>query len=77
MSLKDKLINGDSSLTSLNGTTPPIPNRQISTLHKEYSNEGNPIASQVYPSNGVLPSPSVLDRGNIPASQKYLNNLPN
>lgn len=76
MSLKDKLINGDSSLTSLNGTTPPIPNRQISTLHKEYSNEGTPIASQVYPNNGVLPSPSVLDRGEVPADQKYLNNLP-
>jgi len=77
MSLKDKLINGDSSLTSLNGTTPPIPNRQISTLHKEYSNEGDPIASEVYPNNGILPPPSTLTRGNIPAVEKYLNNLPN
>ena len=48
MSLKDKLINGDSSLTSLNGTTPPIPNRQISTLHKEYSNEGTPIVKFIH-----------------------------
>ena len=77
MSLKDKLINGDSSLTSLNGTTPSIPNRQISTLHKEYSNEGDPIASEVYPNNGILPPPSTLTRGNIPAVEKYLNNLPN
>ena len=75
MSLKSKLVNGDSSLTSLNGTTPNIPNRQISTLHKEYSTIDDPIASQVEPNNGILPQPSTLNRVVNP-SDKYLNNLP-
>jgi len=75
MSLRDKLINGQSNLTSLNGETPPTPNRQISTLHKEYSTIDDPIASQVTPNNGVLPQPSTLNRVVNP-SDKYLNNLP-
>jgi hypothetical protein len=75
MSLRDKLINGQSNLTSLNGGTPSIPDRQISTLHKEYSTIDDPIASQVVPTNGVLPQPSSLNRVVNP-SDKYLNNLP-
>jgi|TARA_B100001094_G_C18130673_1_gene772066 hypothetical protein len=75
MSLKDKLINGQSNLTSLNGETPSTPNRQQSTLHKEYSTIDDPIASRVAPTNGVLPQPSSLNRVVIP-SDKYLNNLP-
>ena len=76
MSLLEKLTSGKSQLTSFAGTTPVTPNFQQSTLHKEYSTEGAPNAMNVAPNNGVLPSPSTLDRGNIPTSQRYLNNLP-
>ena len=76
MSLLNKLTSGQASITSLNGATPSTPNFQQSTLHKEYSTIGDPNASSVEPTNGVLPSPSTLDRGTVPTSQKYLNNLP-
>lgn len=76
MSLLNKLISGQASITSLNGATPSTPNFQQSTLHKEYSTIGDPNASSVEPTNGILPSPSLLDRGDVTPSQKYLNNLP-
>lgn len=76
MSLLNKLTQQGSQLSGLDGTTPSIPNFQQSTLHKEYSTIGDPNASSVVPTNGVLPSPSTLDRGTVPPSQKYLNNLP-
>ena len=75
MSVKDKLLNGSSQLTGLNGQTPNIPNFQQSTLHKEYSTIGDPDAANVRPENGVLPQPSVLER-NVGENDKYLNNLP-
>ena len=76
MSLLNKLTQQGSQLSGLDGATPSIPNFQQSTLHKEYSTIGDPNASSVEPTNGVLPSPSTLDRGTVPTSQKYLNNLP-
>jgi hypothetical protein len=75
-SLLNKLTNGGSQLSSLNGGTPNIPNFQQSTLHKEYSTIGDPDAMSVKPENGVLPQPSVLER-NVGEQDKYLNNLPN
>ena len=76
MSLLNKLTQQGSQLSGLDGATPSIPNFQQSTLHKEYSTIGDPNASSVAPTNGVLPSPSTLDRGIVSPSQKYLNNLP-
>lgn len=74
MGLLNKLTAGQSQLTALNGTTPVTPDYQQSTLHKEYSTIGAPTSIQVRPLNGVLPSPSQLDRQGEPS--KYLNNLP-
>jgi len=76
MSLLNKLTQQGSQLSGLDGATPSTPNFQQSTLHKEYSTIGDPNAMSVEPNNGVLPSPSLLDRGNVTPSQKYLNNLP-
>ena len=77
MSLLNKLISGQASATSLNGATPSTPEFASSTLHRQYSTEGNPDASNVTPVNGVLPSPSLLDRGSsLTTRQNYLNRLP-
>lgn len=74
MGLLNKLVQGQSNLTALNGTTPVTPNFQQSTLHREYSTEGVPTAMMVHPPNGVLPQPSQLDQSTPPV--KYLDNLP-
>jgi hypothetical protein len=74
MGLLNKLTTGQSQLTALNGTTPVTPNFKLSTLHKDYSIIGAPTSIEVRPLNGVLPSPSQLDRQGEPV--KYLNNLP-
>jgi len=74
MGLLNKLVQGQSNLTALNGTTPVTPNFQQSTLHREYSTDGVPTAMMVQPTNGVLPQPSQLDQATPPA--KYLDNLP-
>jgi hypothetical protein len=74
MGLLNKLVQGQSNLTALNGTTPVTPNFQQSTLHREYSTEGVPTAMMVQPPNGVLPQPSQLDQSTPPV--KYLDNLP-
>ena len=58
MGLLDKLISGQASATSLNGTTPNTPDFAISTLHNQYSTIGNPNAASVTPENGMLPLPS-------------------
>ena len=76
MSLLDKLTAGEASAQSLNGSTPSIPNFEISTLHNQYSTIGQPNAAGVIPPNGVLPMPSSLE-ANIQEGDKYLNNLPN
>jgi len=53
---------------------PPIPEFSVSTLHDEYSLEGNPNALSVKPKNGNLPEPTQL---RLPTdSPKYLDNLP-
>ena len=54
MSLLDKLTAGEASAQSLNGSTPSIPNFEISTLHNQYSTIGQPNAASVIPPNGVL-----------------------
>ena len=74
MGLLNKLTTGQSQLTALNGTTPVTPQFQQSTLHKDYSTIGAPTSIQVRPLNGVLPSPSQLDRQATPS--RYLDNLP-
>ena len=77
MSLLNKLISGQASATSLNGTTPSTPEFASSTLHKQYSTIGDPDATSVTPVNGVLPSPSLLDPGSgLSTRQKYLERLP-
>tara|TARA_B100001564_G_C20512149_1_gene611105 strand:+ start:94 stop:324 length:231 start_codon:yes stop_codon:yes gene_type:complete len=75
MSLLNKLIAGDASAQSLNGSTPNVPNFEQSTLHNQYSTIGQPNASGVIPPNGVLPMPSTLE-SNVQEGDKYLNNLP-
>ena len=60
MGLEKRLIKGESTLTSLNGTTPPIENKAISKLHFEYSINGQPeILGRPEPSeldlNGIAP----------------------
>jgi hypothetical protein len=75
MGLLDKLISGQASATSLNGTTPNTPDFAISTLHDQYSTIGNPNAASVIPANGILPTPSDLER-NVQEGEKYMNNLP-
>jgi hypothetical protein len=42
MTLEKRLKNGESTLTSLNGTTPPIEDKKQSKLHFEYSINGKP-----------------------------------
>ena len=73
MGLLNKLVQGQSNLTALDGTTPVRPNFQLSTLHRDYSIEGVPTAMQVQPRNGVLPQPSQLDWATPPS--KYLNRV--
>ena len=68
MSIKDKLLAGESSLTGLNGTTPEIKDQQLSTLHNEYSLNGRPNMNN-------LPSPTTLAY-KVKEDRKYLNNLP-
>ena len=75
MGLLDKLISGQASATSLNGTTPNTPDFATSTLHDQYSTIGNPNANSVTPENGILPMPSTKE-ANIQEGDKYLNNLP-
>lgn len=74
MSLLNKLISGQASATSLNGTTPSTPEFASSTLHRQYSTIGDPDAASVTPVNGVLPPPSTLESPAEPT--RYLNNLP-
>lgn len=66
MSLLNKLTNGGSNLSNLNGTTPSTPDFQQSKLHDTYSLNGNPRV------NGK-PAPSNLDAAD---PVKYLDNLP-
>jgi hypothetical protein len=69
MSLKSKLTSGVSTLSSLNGGTPTVPDFALSKLHDTYSINGNPFQ----PSK---PSPSELDlNGRIP-SNNYRDNAP-
>ena len=67
MGLRDKLINGGSNLSNLNGSTPSIPDFAISKLHDTYSVDGIPNINR-------KPAPSNLDSGD---PVKYLDNLPN
>jgi|TARA_Y100000361_G_scaffold58283_1_gene50966 hypothetical protein len=68
MSVKEKLLAGDSSLTGLNGAVPEVADQQLSTLHNEYSLNGRPNKNN-------LPNPTSLAY-KVKEDRKYLNNLP-
>jgi hypothetical protein len=53
--------------------TPGTPNFQVSTLHDEYSLDGDPNVLQVKPNNGSLPEPTKL--ANLDP-KTYKNNAP-
>jgi hypothetical protein len=83
MGLLDKVVNGDSLLTSYNGNTPPtnILSTDQSKLHFTYSSNGadfsdvnNSYQSYLDGANNPLPNPSQLAFPNNPS--KYLDNLP-
>ena len=70
MGLKDMLENQGSQLSEFDGQTPPPSNIDVqgSTLHYQYSINGNP--------NMVgFPTPSQLDLNGV-TPPKYLDNLP-
>ena len=70
MGLKDMLENQGSQLSEFDGQTPPPSNIDVqgSTLHYQYSINGNP--------NMVgFPTPSLLDLNGV-TPPKYLDNLP-
>lgn len=68
MSVKEKLLAGESSLTGLNGAVPQVVDQQLSTLHNQYSLDGNPNMNN-------LPNPTSL-AFKVKEDRKYLNNLP-
>jgi len=53
--------------------TPGTPDFEISTLHDEYSLDGDPNALSVRPKNGTLPEPTKLANLN---PESYKNNAP-
>jgi hypothetical protein len=54
--------------------SPATPDFQVSTLHNEYSLDGDPSALAVKPKNGTLPEPTTL---RLPESTpRYLDNPP-
>lgn len=70
MGLLNKLTTDGSTLTDFDGQTPPPANIDVqgSTLHNQYSINGNP--------NMVgFPTPSQLDLNGV-TPPKYLDNLP-
>ena len=76
MGLEKRLIKGESTLTSLNGTTPPIENKAISKLHFEYSINGQPeILGRPEPSeldlNGITPLGPNRDGLNTPLNNTF------
>jgi len=66
MALLNKLQQGESNLTGLNGGTPEIPNFATSKLHDTYSADG-------IPSINGKPAPTNLKNAD---PVKYLDNLP-
>ena len=69
MALINKLQQQGSTYSSLNGSTPSIPDFAGSELHKEYSINGDPNV----PSK---PSPSTLDLNGQKPSYNYRDNAP-
>ena len=69
MALINKLQQGGSTYSNLNGQTPSIPVYADSKLHFEYSINGNPNV----PSK---PSPSTLDLDGQTPSYNYRDNAP-
>ena len=70
MGLKDMLTNQGSQLSEFDGQTPPPANIDVqgSTLHYQYSINGNPNM------NG-FPTPSLLDLDGV-TPPRYLDNPP-
>lgn len=69
MGLQDKLLKGESSLTSFNGARPPVEDKSQSKLHYNYSINGNPELLG-------NPSPSELDLNGQTPANNYKNNAP-
>ena len=68
-SLLNKLTAGGSLLSELDGATPSIPQFDQSTLHNEYSLNGNPTMAG-------KPSPSLLDLEGAVPTYNYRDNAP-
>ena len=76
MGLEKRLIKGESTLTSLNGTTPPIEDKSISKLHFEYSINGQPeILGKPEPSeldlDGITPLAPNRDGKKAPINNTF------
>tara|TARA_R110000796_G_scaffold224582_1_gene340898 strand:- start:308 stop:532 length:225 start_codon:yes stop_codon:yes gene_type:complete len=69
MSLKSKLETGVSTLSSLNGGTPSIPDFALSKLHDTYSINNIPFIAN-------KPSPSQLDLNGAVPADNYRDNAP-
>lgn len=67
MGLLAKLQGEGSTLSQYSGADPETTDQALSTLHYQYSTEGNPNLTG-------YPTPSQLDLNGEPT--KYLNNLP-
>ena len=68
-SLLNKLTVGGSTLSSLDGTTPSIPDFALSKLHDTYSINNIPFIP-------AKPSPSDLDLNGVVPAYNYRDNAP-
>jgi len=69
MALLDKLTTAGSNLSSLNGTTPSIPNFAGSKLYDTYSINNVPVVPG-------KPAPSELDLNGVIPAYNYRDNAP-
>tara|TARA_R110000822_G_scaffold95686_7_gene218488 strand:- start:623 stop:847 length:225 start_codon:yes stop_codon:yes gene_type:complete len=69
MSLRAKLESGVSTLSSLNGGTPTVPDFALSKLHDTYSINGVPFQP-------TKPAPSELDLNGLIPGSNYRANAP-
>lgn len=76
MGLLNKLQNDGSNLSEFDGTTPPVSigATDQSTLHNQYSLNGNPSMAEMY-FQSTLPNPAALDLDGV-TPPKYLDNPP-
>ncbi len=76
MGLLNKLQTDGSDLTEYDGATPSVNpgTLETSTLHDQYSLNGNPSMAQMY-FQSTLPNPAALDLDGV-TPPKYLDNPP-